>query len=92
MGLLPFATLPFKIGFTPTFLDLVLLALYFVWIMRLATRRQGRPTHGLPHRFLEALGSLPPCAGNALGLDRLVMLLCDASEIDAVVAFTPEDL
>jgi elongation factor P--(R)-beta-lysine ligase len=55
-------------------------------------RRQGRPTHGLPHRFLEALGSLPPSAGNALGLDRLVMLLCDASEIDAVVAFTPEDL
>ncbi|MGC8780109.1 MAG: O-antigen ligase family protein [Anaerolineae bacterium] len=40
VGLLPFAALPFKLGFTPTFLDLALLALYFVWIMRIATRRQ----------------------------------------------------
>jgi polysaccharide biosynthesis protein PslJ len=40
VGLLPFATLPFKIGFTPTFLDLALLVLFFVWIMRIATRRQ----------------------------------------------------
>ncbi len=41
LGLAPFAALPFKIGFTPTFLDLALLALYFVWVMRLATRRQS---------------------------------------------------
>jgi hypothetical protein len=40
--LLPFGALPFKIGFTPTFLDLVLLALYFVWIVRIATGRSGR--------------------------------------------------
>jgi O-antigen ligase len=39
--LLPFGALPFKIGFTPTFLDLVLLALYFVWIVRIATGRAG---------------------------------------------------
>ena len=39
IGLLPFAALPFKIGFTPTFLDVALLAIYFVWIMRVATRR-----------------------------------------------------
>lgn len=38
--LLPFASLPFKIGFTPTFLDLVLGALYAVWAMRLITRHQ----------------------------------------------------
>jgi O-antigen ligase len=38
--LLPFASLPFKIGFTPTFLDLALGALYAVWGMRLITRRQ----------------------------------------------------
>lgn len=40
IGVLPFAALPFKLGFTPTFLDLALLALYFVWIMQIATRRQ----------------------------------------------------
>lgn len=39
IGLLPFAALPFKIGFTPTFLDIALLAIYFVWILRVATRR-----------------------------------------------------
>jgi hypothetical protein len=38
--LLPFASLPFKIGFTPTFLDLVLGALYAVWALRLVTRHQ----------------------------------------------------
>jgi len=40
--LLPFGALPFKIGFTPTFLDLALLALYFVWIVRIATGQAGR--------------------------------------------------
>lgn len=40
IGLLPFAALPFKLGFTPTFLDVALAALFFVWIMRIATRRQ----------------------------------------------------
>ncbi len=39
IGFLPFATLPFKIGFTPTFLNLALLAVYFVWFMRLVTRQ-----------------------------------------------------
>lgn len=39
IGLLPFATLPFKIGFTPTFLNVGMLAVYFVWIMRVVTRR-----------------------------------------------------
>lgn len=40
IGLLPFAALPFKLGFTPTFLDVALLALCFVWLVRLATRRE----------------------------------------------------
>jgi O-antigen ligase len=38
--LLPFGSLPFKIGFTPTFLDLVYGAVYVVWAMRLITRQQ----------------------------------------------------
>jgi len=39
--LLPFGALPFKIGFTPTFLDLVLVALYFVWVARIARGKTG---------------------------------------------------
>ncbi len=39
--LLPFGSLPFRIGFTPTFLDLVFAALYLVWAMRLITRQQA---------------------------------------------------
>jgi polysaccharide biosynthesis protein PslJ len=37
--LLPFGALPFKLGFTPTFLDIALLALYFVWLGRIASGR-----------------------------------------------------
>jgi lysyl-tRNA synthetase class 2 len=55
-------------------------------------RRRGQPVHGLPHKFLEALSAMPPCAGNALGIDRLVMLFCDAETIDDVVCFTAGDL
>ncbi len=52
----------------------------------------GRPAHLLPEKFLEALAHMPACAGNALGIDRLVMLFCDAAAIDEVVAFAPEAL
>ena len=41
----------------------------------------------IDEEFLEALPGVPPCAGNALGLDRLVMLLSDLDEISEVVAF-----
>lgn len=50
-------------------------------------RREGRKAT-LPHRFLEAVAHLPDCGGIALGMDRLVMLFCDADSIDEVVAFT----
>jgi O-antigen ligase len=39
--LLPFAAVPLGVGFEPTFLDLVLLVIFFVWISRIATRRQA---------------------------------------------------
>ena len=44
----------------------------------------------MPRRFLKAMVDLPACGGVALGVDRLVMLLCDAASIDEVVAFPRE--
>jgi elongation factor P--(R)-beta-lysine ligase len=53
-------------------------------------QREGRPPGPVPGRFLECLPHLPACGGIALGVDRLVMLLCDAAAIDEVMAFTSD--
>jgi lysyl-tRNA synthetase class 2 len=55
-------------------------------------RKAGKPVYPMPEKFLTALGNMPAAAGNALGIDRLVMLFSDAKQIDDVVAFTPEEL
>ena len=52
----------------------------------------GHPVYPMPLKFLEALRDMPEAGGIALGIDRLVMLFCDATEIDDVVTFTPEEL
>jgi len=70
--LLPFGALPFKIGFTPTFLDLVLVALYFVWVVRIATG-QG---HAAGRRFV----------GTPLGLPIVVFLLLACASFVAGLA------
>jgi len=46
----------------------------------------------LPEPFLAELAAMPPSAGIALGVDRLVMLFTGAVHIDDVIAFTPEAL
>lgn len=46
--------------------------------------------HKMPETFLESLVHLPPCAGIAFGMDRFVMLLAGADDLDSVVAFPPE--
>jgi lysyl-tRNA synthetase class 2 len=55
-------------------------------------RMAGKAVYDLPEKFLQSLTSMPEAAGNALGLDRLVMLFADADSIDEVVAFTIEEL
>jgi len=55
-------------------------------------RKSGKPVYPMPQKFLTALGNMPAAAGNALGIDRLVMLFSDSKQIDDVVAFTPEEL
>ena len=59
----------------------------------LQTRRAlGKPDYPMPESFLAALADMPAAAGNALGIDRLVMLFANTNNIDDVVAFTPEEL
>jgi lysyl-tRNA synthetase class 2 len=52
----------------------------------------GKKAYPMPDIFLQELSHMPPAAGIALGLDRLVMILLNVSSIDEVIAFRPEDL
>jgi lysyl-tRNA synthetase class 2 len=57
------------------------------------TRKAGhKPVYPMPQNFLAALNDMPAACGNALGIDRLVMLFADTRTIDDVVAFVPEEL
>ncbi len=55
-------------------------------------KRSGKTAYPVPDQFLRALEKMPAATGNALGVDRLVMLLADTSSIDDVTAFIPEEL
>ncbi len=55
-------------------------------------RQMGKDVYPMPERFLSALPQMPGASGNALGIDRLVMLFADTDCIDEVTAFVPEEL
>lgn len=52
-----------------------------------ARRALGKPVYPLDEAFLAALAGMPPAAGIALGVDRLVMLLAGAASLDEVLPF-----
>lgn len=47
-------------------------------------KKLGKPVYPIDHEFIAALRKMPPTAGIALGVDRLVMLLLDVATIDEV--------
>lgn len=47
----------------------------------------GMADYPFPQQFLADIKKMPPCAGMALGIDRLVMLLTDALNIQETVTF-----
>jgi lysyl-tRNA synthetase class 2 len=58
-----------------------------------ARAAQGLPVYPMDERFLAALETgLAPCAGNAIGLDRLMALCTGHREIAPLLAFTHDEL
>jgi len=55
-------------------------------------KKTGKTIYPIPDKFLESLKKMPNASGNALGIDRLVMLFADTTKIDDVVAFVPEEI
>ena len=55
-------------------------------------RTAGKTAYPLAAPFLTELQTMPEAAGIALGVDRLIMLLCDCDTIDDVTALPPEQL
>jgi hypothetical protein len=64
--LLPFGALPVNIGFKPTFLDLIVLPLFVIWVSRRVTGKQGRLVNvpvGVPILMFMALALASFVAG-----------------------------
>ncbi len=54
---------------------------------RALRERLGRPAYPLDERFLQALPTMPPSGGIAVGLDRVLMLLTGTERISDVLLF-----
>ncbi len=54
--------------------------------------QSSEPVYPIDERFLAALDEgLPPCSGNAVGLDRLVTTLLGLQRLESVFSFTNEE-
>jgi lysyl-tRNA synthetase class 2 len=58
---------------------------------RALRQAQGRPAYALDEAFLAALPHLPPSAGIAVGVDRVLMLLVGAQTIAEVLLFPAKE-
>jgi elongation factor P--(R)-beta-lysine ligase len=54
--------------------------------------KQGKTVWPMPEKFLKDLALMPDASGNALGVDRLAMLMTHSRRVDDVTAFVPEEL
>lgn len=50
-------------------------------------RALGKPVYELDEAFFQCLEKMPEACGVALGLDRLLMILCGADSLDPVLSF-----
>lgn len=56
-------------------------------------KRLGKTMYDYDHDFIEALGvGMPACSGIAVGVDRLIMLFADATDIADTMFFPAKDL
>lgn len=53
---------------------------------------KGKPVYPIDERFLDALATMPPAGGNAIGFDRLVALTCGTRAIGPVLSFSDDEL
>ena len=47
----------------------------------------GKAAYGIDEQFMNALGNMPPSGGVALGVDRLLMVMCRLTSLDALLPF-----
>ena len=50
-------------------------------------KEMGKEVYPIDEKFIEALKTMPPSGGNALGIDRLVMVLLGKKSIEEVLLF-----